>query len=137
MNVCIIVLNHRHSKKLSEIAEALASGIRVNGHRVDVIDGITDTGKKISFYDHICVGTDAPGILGGKVHKSVGAFLGQCGTIGGKKSFAFMHKGGLRRMKSMRMLMDRMEHEGMFIKLSEFISSTQEAEVIGKRLNIN
>jgi hypothetical protein len=39
-------------------------------------------------------------------------------------------------MKSMRMLMDRMEHEGMLIKLSEFISSAQEAEAIGKRLHI-
>jgi hypothetical protein len=137
MNVCIVILNHGHNKRLSEISEGLASGISANNHRVDLIDGINDSGKKISFYDYICIGTDAPNFFGGKLHNSVGSFLGQSGSVAGKKSFAFMNKGGLRKTKSMRMLMNRMEHEGMFIKLSEFISSREEAEAIGKRLHIN
>jgi hypothetical protein len=57
--------------------------------------------------------------------------------ISGKKSFAFILKKGMRLTKTLRELMAAMEHEGMFVKYSEILSSPEEAEVIGKRLHIS
>ncbi len=137
MNVCIVVINYSNNKKLVEIAEKLAAGISRNGHRVDIIDGSGQSGKKISFYDYIAVGPTSTTLFSGKIPSDVHSFLGQCGLISGKRSFAFLHKGGLRKNKSLRRLMNAMEHEGMFLKNSNIISRPEEAEEIGKRLHIN
>ncbi|MGM0431587.1 MAG: flavodoxin family protein [Spirochaetota bacterium] len=136
MNVCILAFNHAGASKFDDIIQGLAKGIGANGHRVDIINGLLETGKKVSFYDYIVLGTTAAGSFGGSIPQSISAFLGQCGTVTGKRSFAFVHKGGLRKHKTLKKLMSSMEHEGMFLKYSEIISNADEAVEIGKRLHI-
>ncbi len=137
MRVCIIIIYQQDVGKLLEISKGLAEGLSVNGHQVDIIDGVKDQGKKVSFYDYIAIGTDSINVFGGKIPSHVATFLGQCGTVSGKRCFAFINKGGIRKNKSLRALMDVMEHEGMYLKYSEIISSRAEAKEIGKRLHIS
>lgn len=136
MNVCVIIFNKNGSRKLDETARSLAQGIEAGGHRVDLIDGLKEQGKKISFYDYIAIGTDATGLFGGTIPQQVSEFLSGCGTVTGKRSFAFITKGGVRKHKTLKALMDRMEHEGMYLKFSEIIPNHQSALEIGKRLHI-
>ncbi len=136
MRVCVAIFYQDNGKKLVDIAKGLVKGIEANGHQVELIDGVKDKGKKISFYDYIALGTNAVSTMGGKIPPSVSEFLGQCGNMQGKRSFAFIHKGGLRKNKTLKALMSNMEHEGMFIKNSQILVNSQEATAIGKRLHI-
>lgn len=136
MRVCVIIFPKDRDAKLKQIAEALAAGIGKNGHTVDVIDGSREQGKKISYYDYIAMGTDAANTLGGRIPNSVQNFLSQCGTVQGKRCFAFISRGGIRKNKTLKALMDAMEHEGMYLKNSQLMSNNAEAGEVGKRLHI-
>ncbi len=136
MKVCIAIFYTGNGHKLTDLAKGLAKGMQGHGHQVDIIDGVKEQGRKISFYDYIAMGTDAVTVTGGKIPSSVKEFLGQSGSIQGKRCFAFINKGGLRKNKTLKALMDAMEHEGMYLKNSQVITSSQEAEEIGKRLHI-
>ncbi len=136
MRVCIVVFYHGNGKKLLDIAKGLSEGVMANGHQVEIIDGIKEQGKKVSFYDYIAMGTDTTTTFGGKIPKAVNDFLSQSGMVSGKRSFAFVAKGGIRKNKTLKTLMDAMEHEGMYLKYSELINQPQDAKEIGKRLHI-
>ena len=49
---------------------------------------------------------------------------------------AFVTGSGLRKNKTLLNLMKAMEGEGMILKLSEVIKNPDEAQAIGKRLNV-
>ena len=136
MRVCIVICYQGNGSKLLETAKGLSKGILSQGHQVDIIDGTKEQGKKVSFYDYIAMGTTATTSFGGKIPDSVKNFLAQCGSVSGKRSFAFINGGGIRKNKTLKALMDTMEHEGMYLKFSEILQQSQDAEQIGKRLHI-
>lgn len=136
MRVGIVVLYESSKQKLIDIAGGLSEGISANGHTVEIIDGKLESDKKISYFDYLLVGSETISALGVKLPNRVTSYLGQCGTLTGKKSFAFILKKGLRTGKTLLALMKAMEHEGMFIKYSEVLQNRAEAREIGKRLKI-
>ena len=119
-----------------QISQALCKGIEANGHQVDLVDGDRDVNTRLTGYQYIAVGTSAINTMGGKITESVAKFLTTSGIIAGKRSFAFAIKGGFRIGKTLNKIMTSMEREGMFLKYSEVLSSTTEAEAVGKRLHI-
>jgi hypothetical protein len=137
MRVGIVVLYESSKQKLLSIAAGLAEGIMQNGHSAEIIDGILESDKKITFYDYLIVGTETVSTFGGKVPGKVRTYLSQCGSVSGKKSFAFIVKKGLRTGKTLTALMKLMEFEGMFIKYSEVLKNKDEGKEIGKRLHIS
>lgn len=136
MNVAVVVYGDKSHEKLLKIARALSRGIASQGHHVDVIDGRRETDKKLTFYEYLALGSENTHIFGGKIPEGVANYLAQSGSMSGKRCFAFVLKKGLRPMKTLQRLMKCMEAEGMFIKLSEVLSKEQDAEEIGKRLQI-
>ncbi len=136
MRICIVVFYQGNGKKMLDIAKGLSEGLLINGHQVEIVDGIKDQGKKISFFDYIAMGTETITTFGGKIPKSVYNFLSQSGSVSGRRSFAFVVNGGIRKNKTLKTLMDAMEHEGMYLKYSELITKPQDAKEIGKRLHI-
>jgi len=125
------------SDSTRSIASALAKGIEHQGHSVDLIHAVTDQGKIISIYDFIAVGCTPTSFFGGKISPSIEAFLKTAGSLGSKRSFAFMVKKGLRRYKTLHALMHVMEKQGMFLTLSDIISHQSHAQHIGKTLHIS
>ena len=83
------------------------------------------------------MGVEAINIFGGKIPSKAAMFLSGSGLIRGKKSYAFLLRSSLRPQKSLNRLMYTMEHEGMYLKKSDVISSTDEAGLIGKHLHIS
>lgn len=118
------------------IAKALSEGISAQGHVVDVLDMTLETGKIVSFYDYLVIGTESPTFFGGKIPTSVSSFLKTAGSISGKRCMAFITKGGVRSMKTLLSLMKVMEKEGMFLKKSELIPKVEFAKAVGKHLQI-
>ncbi len=136
MRVAVVIYGEKHEQKLLEIAQSLARGIASQGHEVDIMNGKHELNKKLTFYEYIALGTEHTGFFGGKIPVGVKNFLRQSGTVSGKRCFAFVIKGSLRPMKTLRELMKLMEEEGMFLKTSDIITKAASAEEIGKRLHI-
>jgi len=118
------------------IAKALAEGIGAQGHMVDVFDMSLESGKIVSYYDYLIIGTENTTFFGGKIPNTVATFLKSAGTISGKRCMAFITKGGIRSMKTLQTLMKAMEKEGMFLKKSEIIAKVDMARAVGKHVQI-
>lgn len=137
MKVCVLYAGAtKDTGKLKAIANALSEGIASQGHLVDVFDMALETGKIVSFYDYLVVGTETTSAMGGKIPATVSSFLKSAGSISGKRCLAFVTKGGLRSMKTLQTLMRAMEKEGMYLKKSELITKPDYAKAVGKHLNI-
>ena len=136
MRVAVVFFSDNKNNKLANLSNSLAEGIRSQGHQVDVIDAYLNADAKMSTYNYIAIGAFSLTVLGGKIPLKITSFLSNSGLIRGKRSYAFLSRGGLRSQKSLKILMDAMEHEGMFLKKSDIIATTEEAEIIGKKLHI-
>lgn len=137
MRVCVLYAPaSKGNEKMKAIANALSEGISAQGHVVDVLDMTLETGKIVSFYDYLVIGTESLTFFGGKIPSSVSSFLKTAGSISGKRCMAFITKGGVRSMKTLIALMKVMEKEGMFLKKSELISKVDFAKAVGKHLQI-
>ena len=139
MRVAVIFFEGKsqNRKKTLAIAKGVSAGIEEHGHQVDMVDGNRDVNTKLTIYQYIVVGASAMNTFGGKISESVTRFLGSSGVITGKRSFAYIVKSGFRATKTLSVLMNAMEHEGMYLKYSEILSSAEEAKAIGARLHID
>ena len=132
----MVFFPHANRDRPATLARGLARGIEAQGHDVDVIDGTRDVNTKLTIYGYIAVGTEATNLFGGKIPTRVGEFLGSAGMVGGKRSYAFVPRRILGGNRTLKRLMTVMEHEGMFLKVSNAFGSPDEAEEVGKRLSI-
>jgi flavodoxin len=127
----------KNSTVCRELAGSLAQGIGLQGHDVDVVNADTDAGKIISYYDYIAVGTTSLSWWKSALPSKVETFLRQCGTISGKRSFAFIVKRGIRQGKTLQLLMKVMEGQGMYLTFSDTLANPAYAKEVGKRLVIS
>ena len=139
MRVAVVFFEGKaqNRNKTLNIARSLSEGIEGSGHKVDIIDGDRDVNTKLTIYQYIVVGAAAITTFGGKISENVTKFLSNAGVISGKRCFAYAAKGGFRIAKTLQTLMNAMEHEGMYLKYSEVLTSQEEAKAIGKRLHIS
>lgn len=137
MKVCVLYAPAtKGNEKMKSIAKALAEGIGAQGHMVDVFDMSLESGKIVSYYDYLIIGTENTTFFGGKIPNTVATFLKSAGTMSGKRCMAFITKGGIRSMKTLQTLMKAMEKEGMFLKKSEIIAKVDMARAVGKHVQI-
>ena len=136
MRVGILFFGGTNRGELLNITNGLARGIESQGFDVDLIDGDRDVNLKLTIYGYIAVGTVAESTFGGKIPAKIAQYLATSGMVSGKRCFAYILKKGFRQMKTLKNLMMIMEREGMFLKFSEVLGSTEEAEAVGKRLHI-
>lgn len=136
MRAAVVYFPGSKKKEMTEISRSLARGIESQGVSVDLIDGERDINTKLTIYNYIALGAVGTTILGGKIDPAIARFLSNSGMVAGKRSFAFLVKKGLRSTRTLRVLMNAMEHEGMFLKLSDVFRMPEEAEAIGKKLHL-
>lgn len=137
MRVCIVLMYANSKTKLEKIAKGLSEGLSSQGHQVTIIDAALESDKKLSMYDYVAVGTESISFFGGKIPQKLSQYLSQSGSISGKKAFAFISNTGLRKGKTLSLLMKVMESEGMFLKYSEVLSTYEESKTLGKKLHID
>ena len=135
MQVCVLYAGRtRDGGKLPALAKAVAKGIEFQGHQVDVIN-MYEEGVRLTIYDYVVIGSEPVSFFSAQVPSQIAKFLAQAGTVSGKRCFAFI-SGGLRKGRTLQNLMKAMEHEGMYLRLSDIISKEDAAIAIGKRLNV-
>lgn len=137
MDVSIVYADKdQNGTKVKEIAESFSKALGAQGHTVSVINAYLEMGKNLTFTDYVIVGTTSTSLFGGQIPTVISDFLKRAGTISGKRCFAFITNGGIRKNKSLQALMKAMEAEGMYIKNFDIIDKPSLASAIGKRLEI-
>ena len=117
MQVCILYAGKtRESDKLKAISEALA--------------------KRLTIYDYIVIGTEPVSFFSASIPGDIAKYLAGSGTVSGKRCMAFVSGSGMRKNRTLLNLMKTMESEGMILKFSEVINKPDEAQAVGKRLNV-
>lgn len=137
MRVGVVFFAERNKAKLKEISRGLAAGIESQGHRVEIIDAFADSDSRLSLYDYLAVGAESLSFFRGKISQKIPQFLANAGTSSGKRCFAFILTHPVSANRALGRLMKAMEHEGMYLKFSDILSSKEQAEAVGKRLIIS
>jgi len=117
-----------------DYVKALAKGMSAMGHAVDIIDAWAEDGMRLPGYDYVAVATETVSLFSRDVPEAVGKILSSGSGLGGKKSAAFVKKGGLRFGRTLSTLMRAMEKEGMVVNWSDILLSAPHAEAMGKRI---
>jgi len=117
-----------------DYTQALAKGMELMGHRVDIIDAWTDNGMRLPGYEYIVIVSEPVSFFSAKIPEMLPKFLSMGSGIGGRKSAAFIKKGGLRSGKTLINLMNAMEKEGMIVNWSDILFNAPHAEAMGKRI---
>ncbi len=136
MQVCILYAGKtRESEKLKAVSEALARGIAGNGHIADVVN-MRSEDRRLTIYDYIVIGTEPVSFFSASIPGDIAKYLAGSGTVSGKRCMAFVSGSGMRKNRTLLNLMKTMESEGMILKFSEVINKPDEAQAVGKRLNV-
>jgi hypothetical protein len=88
----------------------------------------------VNFYEYLIIGCEPASLFGRKIPPSVDRFLSQAGSIGGKRSCAFVGKHLFSSSRALSRLMKAMEREGMFLTYSEVLATPRQAEQLGSHL---
>jgi hypothetical protein len=136
MRIAVVYFAERNRERLLSLSKGLTKGIESQGHRVDIIDGMRDVNTKLTIYEYIVVGCEPLTFFTGKISGKISFFLKNTGMVNGKRSFAFVSKNMISANRALGRLMKEMEHEGMFLRYSDVLTSPEHAEAVGKRLLI-
>ena len=117
-----------------DYVKALAKGMELMGHRIELVDAWTDDGMRLGGCEYIAVVTEPVSFFSGKIPEALPKILSAGSGIGGKKSAAFVKKAGLRSNKALAVLMKAMEKEGLMINWSDILLNAPHAEAMGKRI---
>jgi menaquinone-dependent protoporphyrinogen IX oxidase len=133
MRIVIISVPAKRSAP-SDLVKSLAKGMEAMGHRVDVLDAWTEDGTRLPGYEYIVVVGEALSFFSGKISSNLAKVLASASSLSGKKSAAFIKKGGLFGGKALSAIMRAMEKEGMFVNWSDVLLNAPHAEAMGKRI---
>lgn len=117
-----------------DYVEALVKGMASMGHRVDIIDAGLGDGYRLPAYEYVAVAAEPVSFFSGNIPDSIPKILSVGSGLAGKKSAAFIKKGGLFTAKALSNLMKAMEKEGMVVNWSEVLLNPPHAEAMGKRI---
>ena len=123
-----------HRRAPPDYVQAVAKGMEAMGHRVDIIDAWTDDGKRLPGYEYITIVAEPLSLFSANIPDVLPNILSRSSGIGGKKSAAFVKKGGLRFNKTLSNLMKAMEKEGMMVNWCDVLLNPPHAEAMGKRI---
>jgi len=117
-----------------DYVQALAKGMELMCHRVDVIDAWTDDGMRLPGYEYIVVVTEPASFFSAKIPETLPKILSAGSGLGGRRSAAFVKKGGLRSNRTLTNVMNAMEKEGMVVNWGDILFNAPHAEAMGKRI---
>ena len=117
-----------------DYVKALAKGMEMMGHRVDIIDAWSDDGMRLPGYEYIAIAAEAASFFSAKIPEALPKILAAGSGLSGKKSAAFIKKSGLRLNGALANLMKAMEKEGMVVNWSDILLNAPHAEAMGKRI---
>jgi menaquinone-dependent protoporphyrinogen IX oxidase len=135
MRVALVYIPSKAPEALVAVAKAMARALEAAGHSVDLAEARPDETPRLTGYEYVIIGTESATLMG-KIPDRVARFLAQAGMISGKRSMAFLRKGGLRPEKALSRLMKAMEAEGMVVNCAELIANEAAAAAVAREAPI-
>ncbi len=119
-----------------EVASGLDETLSAKGHQVTLVDIAQDNQVRISMNDYVILVGQPLGALSSKVSEELQLFLGNSGSLIGKRGAVILVKRGPFAGKSLRHLMNIAEHEGVYLKNSAILGNRSEAKSFGSNLQL-
>jgi len=132
VRAAIVFFSEKYGSRTVETAKGLARGMEAAGCRADLVDGLRETGKRLSSYDSLVLCCEALTFFSGKISEKIPVFLAGAGLVSGKRSYAFISGRSFSANRALSRLMRAMEKEGLFLRYSEVLSSPAHAESVGR-----
>ncbi len=89
---------------------------------------------RLGYFDFIVFGAAPASFLSKKLPSSVKSYLDSCGSLMGKRCYAFSMKWGWGANGSNLLLMKELEAQGLVVALSDVINSSAAVPILVKRL---
>ncbi|GEM_PF-6999637 len=121
----------------SEIGRSVFSALQRRGDVfVDLISWPEDLEKKLTGYEFIVWGYPVESWFPKKLHEGWKEMLGRSGFLAGKKTAVFSGPGNFGLEKTLVMVMNSLEGEGMFVRDFKGISNSREGSDFAKFLKL-
>ncbi len=134
--VLIGIIYSTEKKVIEKLARGLKRGLEEQGHRVQVYTDNDERFSGLAGCRHLFVGSFSTGGFKPKTPMRLKEMLSKTGGISGKRSIAFLAKGGMGERKALAALMNDMEKQGCYIIDQEIFSSEQHAYNFGKSVHL-
>lgn len=130
------IIYSTEKKVIEKLVQGLKRGLEEQGHRVQVYADSNENFVGLAGCRHLFVGSFSTGGFKPKTPMRLKEMLHKTGGISGKRSIAFLAKGGMSERKALIALMDDMEKQGCYIIDQEIFSSEQDAYNFGKSVHL-
>ncbi len=130
------IIYSTEKKVIEKLTQGLKRGLEEQGHRVQVYADNNESFSGLAGCRHLFVGSFSTGGFKPRTPMRLKEVLGKTGGISGKRSIAFLAKGGMSERKALVALMNDMEKQGCYIIDQEIFSSEQNAYNFGKSVHL-
>jgi flavorubredoxin len=130
------IIYSTEKKVIGKLAEALKRGLEEQGHQVKVFPDNTDSFTGLAACKTLIVGSYVTGGFKPKTPGRLKDVLSKLGIISGKRSMAFLAKGGIAERKALVQLMNDMEKQGCYMVDQRTFSSEDDAYRFGKTITL-
>jgi flavorubredoxin len=130
------ILYSTEKKVIENLAQGLEKGLREQGHTVKLFTDESESYGGLAMCRHLFVGSYATSAFKPKTPGKLRNALGKIPGLAGKRSTAFVVRGGMGERKALVTLMTDMERQGCFLVDQVSFSSEREAELFGRKVQL-
>jgi flavorubredoxin len=130
------IIYSTEKKVIVKLADGLKRGLEEQGHQVKVFSDDADTFTGLAACKMLMVGSYVTAAFKPRTPSRLADALSKLGVISGKRSMAFIAKGGMGERKALVQLMNDMEKQGCYIVDQQSFSSENEAYQFGKTVEL-
>ena len=130
------IIYSTEKKVIGKLADALQRGLEEQGHQVKVFPDDTESFTGLAACKTLIVGSYVTGGFKPKTPSRLKDALNKLGIISGKRSMAFIAKGGIAERKALVQLMNDMEKQGCYMVDQRTFSSEDDAYRFGKTVTL-
>ncbi len=123
-------------KVIGKLAEGLKRGLEEQGQTVRMYPDNLVTYTGLTSCNHIFVGSYVTSAFKAKTPSKLREVLAKVPGISGKRTIAFVPRGGIGERKALVALMDDMEKQGCYIIDQQAFSSEEDAYNFGKTIRL-
>ena len=126
------IIYSTEKKVIGKLADALKRGLEAQGHQVKVFSDNTESFTGLAACKTLVVGSYVTGGFKPKTPPRLRDVLSKLSIISGKRSIAFVARGGIGERKALVKLMNDMEKQGCYMVDQQSFASEDDAYRFGK-----
>ena len=130
------IIYSTEKKVIEKLAQGLEKGLQEQGHTVKLFTDVAESFGGLAMCKHLFIGTFATSAFKPKTPVRLRDALNKIPGLAGKRSTAFISKGGLGERKALVAIMNDMEKQGCFIVDQVSFGSEREALEFGRTVKL-